>query len=320
MTLTFFKLGAFGFISGPTLTSDGVGNAGLLDQRAALQWTKDYISLVGGNPAAITAMGESAGAGSIMHHLVAQGGTLDPIFTKAVMQSPAFEPLYDPGRLLLQYQIFEKTAGCGGKGLACLRSASTTALQTANKKTINNTPYGTFGYGPSVDGSFIRDIPGLEMARGNYWKNVKVMAGHTSYEGIVFTDPSINTESEITTTIQRNFPNATAATRNLIQNELYPKPGFLGLFTEFSTNFERLSTIIQDFIINCNVLTYTPPCPYLASVLTWLFLLPGTLDSRSLPRKILDLRILRRSWHPRLRPLRHLLAHRPQHRPAPNRL
>jgi len=36
----------------------------------------------------VTAMGESAGAGSIMHHLGSQGGQLKPLFTKAIMQSP----------------------------------------------------------------------------------------------------------------------------------------------------------------------------------------------------------------------------------------
>ncbi|KAF8466995.1 Alpha/Beta hydrolase protein [Kalaharituber pfeilii] len=248
-----YRLGAFGWLNGAPVQADGVANAGLHDQRAALQWTKDYISLVGGNGAAITAMGESAGAGSIMHHLVAKGGTLDPIFTQAVMQSPAFEPMYDDGRLLQQFRTFEAAAGCKGKGMACLRSASTTALENANKKTINQCPYGTFGYGPGVDKTYIRDLPGLEMAKGNYWKNVRVMVGHTSNEGLLFTNPAVNKESEILSAVNTNFPNATATTRNLILSKLYPKPGFLGLFTEFATQFERLSTLIQDVVVTCNV-------------------------------------------------------------------
>ena len=187
-----------------------------------------------------------------MHHLVAQGGTLDPLFQQAILQSPAFEPIYDPGRMLQQFQTFELAAGCAGKGLPCLRAASAQNLQAANKKTINSSPYGTFGYGPAVDGTLIRGLPGLEMAKGNYWKNVKVIIGHTSNEGILFTKPSINTESEIAAMIKTNFPNATQAIWDTLQNKLYPKPGFLGLFTEFATNFDRLSTLIQDVVVNCN--------------------------------------------------------------------
>jgi carboxylesterase type B len=45
------QLGAFGFLAGPTFqNSGGVANAGLLDQKAALQWTQKYISYLGGDP------------------------------------------------------------------------------------------------------------------------------------------------------------------------------------------------------------------------------------------------------------------------------
>jgi len=85
--------------------SGGVANVGLLDQIAALEWTQKYISYLGGDPNklaslfcwtdfSITAMGESAGASSIMHHLSAYGGTVKPIFNRAILQSPAFFPQY----------------------------------------------------------------------------------------------------------------------------------------------------------------------------------------------------------------------------------
>jgi len=89
------QLGAFGFLAGPTLqNSGGTANVGLLDQDAALQWTQKYISYLGGDPTAITVMGESAGASSIMHHITANGGTTTPVFNRAIMQSLAFLPQY----------------------------------------------------------------------------------------------------------------------------------------------------------------------------------------------------------------------------------
>jgi len=184
-----------------------------------------------------------------MHHLIAQGGTRDPLFQQAALQSPGLEPIYDAGRILQQYQTFEVAAGCAGKGLPCLRAASAETLQAANNQTVYSSPYGTFRYGPAIDGTLIRDLPALEMARGNYWKNVKVIVGHTSNEGILFADPSIDTDSDFTTAIKTRFPNATQATLETIQNDLYPKPG---ISTEFATNYVRWSTLIQDFKVTCN--------------------------------------------------------------------
>ncbi|KAH7007333.1 esterase 1, partial [Ilyonectria destructans] len=61
-----YRLGLFGFP--PRLPGmDGISsNAGLYDQRLALQWVKDNISKFGGDPNCVTVMGESAGAGSIV--------------------------------------------------------------------------------------------------------------------------------------------------------------------------------------------------------------------------------------------------------------
>ena len=56
-----------GFMS----TEDEVmpGNMGLLDMIAVLQWVKENILHFGGDPEAVTIMGESAGAAAV-HHLI----------------------------------------------------------------------------------------------------------------------------------------------------------------------------------------------------------------------------------------------------------
>lgn len=57
-----YRLGALGWLAGPTLQgAGGVSNAGLYDQRLALEWVQKYIHLFGGDPAQVTVMGESAG-------------------------------------------------------------------------------------------------------------------------------------------------------------------------------------------------------------------------------------------------------------------
>jgi carboxylesterase type B len=69
-----YRLGIFGWLSGPNFRSQGgTSNLGLYDQRAGLDWVRQNIHHFGGDPERITVMGESAGAGSIMHHLTAFG-------------------------------------------------------------------------------------------------------------------------------------------------------------------------------------------------------------------------------------------------------
>lgn len=70
------QLGAFGFLSSDEVSRFGTVNAGLLDQQFAFQWVQSYIERFGGDPRQVTISGESAGAGSVMLHDIAYGGTL----------------------------------------------------------------------------------------------------------------------------------------------------------------------------------------------------------------------------------------------------
>ncbi|KAK1143140.1 hypothetical protein N8T08_007024 [Aspergillus melleus] len=70
-----YRLGVFGFLYSSELENDAssvdetVGNQGFWDQRLALEWTKDNVSLFGGNPSQITVAGYSAGAYSAFYQL-----------------------------------------------------------------------------------------------------------------------------------------------------------------------------------------------------------------------------------------------------------
>lgn len=183
-----------------------------------------------------------------MHHITAQSGTLAPLFKRAIIMSPAFEPLFDPARLDKQYRTFESKAGCTGLGLACLRTKSTSILQAANLGSVLESPYGQFGYGPAVDNSFVKDLPGIELAKGNYFKDVSVLLGHMSHEGILFTDPTLILNSQVDSLIRNNFPQSNAKILQDIENQ-YPEPG---LFRTFLTNFERVSTLIGEYSVTCN--------------------------------------------------------------------
>jgi carboxylesterase type B len=144
------QLGAFGWLSGPKFESQGGHpNIGLYDQRLALEWIQTNIHSFGGDPHKITVMGESAGAGSIAHHIV-WNEREDPAgytpFKKAIMQSPAWVPIpdgnYDNGRQDQKYEEF-----LGYLQVSHLKDAweaQTKDLVAANRKLIANSAFGMF--------------------------------------------------------------------------------------------------------------------------------------------------------------------------------
>jgi para-nitrobenzyl esterase len=63
-----YRLATFGFLHLADLFGDefaGSGNAGILDQVAALEWVRDNIDAFGGDPGQVTVFGESAGGASV---------------------------------------------------------------------------------------------------------------------------------------------------------------------------------------------------------------------------------------------------------------
>ncbi|XP_050563389.1 esterase FE4 isoform X2 [Spodoptera frugiperda] len=80
-----YRLEVLGFLC--LDTADVPGNAGMKDQVAALRWVKRNIANFGGNPDNITIFGESAGAGSVSHHLISPMSK--GLFNRAIPQSGA---------------------------------------------------------------------------------------------------------------------------------------------------------------------------------------------------------------------------------------
>lgn len=158
-----YRLGGFGFLAGEPVKRNGTFHAGLHDQRAALAWVQSYISLLGGDPNNVSAWGQSAGGASIMYHLVAEGGTLDPLFKRAFVQSPGVGSGAD---LKIQYGRFENfstLAGCGDAGddvMDCLRSVGVDVLTDVNMKVFE------WEASPVPDGDYIRHTMDAELARG----------------------------------------------------------------------------------------------------------------------------------------------------------
>ncbi|NUR83179.1 MAG: carboxylesterase/lipase family protein [Nonomuraea sp.] len=77
-----YRLGVPGFLRLPGVSE---GNLGLLDLLAALRWVRDNIAAFGGDPGAVTACGQSAGAQSILALMSAPRAA--GLFHRAILQS-----------------------------------------------------------------------------------------------------------------------------------------------------------------------------------------------------------------------------------------
>jgi carboxylesterase type B len=154
-------------LGGSTVEREGVPNAGLWDQRAALEWVQKYIPDIGGDKTQVTTMGISAGAGSILHHLTAEGGSKDPLFRRAIMQSAGYATIQDrAGEVEQKFKRIEEYAGCKGKGLACMRTLDEVSMQKLAEYANSGQPKGSSGWDPVPDGRYIVNTPALEIGKG----------------------------------------------------------------------------------------------------------------------------------------------------------
>ena len=241
-----YRLGAFGWLSGPTFQTNATANVGLYDQRLALQWVQDNIHLFGGDPNKVTVIGESAGGGSIMHQITAFGGNKGPApFQQAIMQSPGFQNLVS---YYQQEQIFNDYLRlANATSVEQLRKLPYETLQLANILQIANASYGQFTYGPVVDGLFAPAIPGKLLLQGSYDKDVKVMVGHNADEGLIFTSPYVTNDTTFNQYIETAFPTIQPSVASYIENTLYPPqmPGVLGT-TGYKDETGRVDLILSE--------------------------------------------------------------------------
>jgi len=164
------------------------------------------------------------------------------------MMSPAFEPMYAPSKLENSYKRFAESAGCKGFDIACLRTKTEGELAQGNQAIVLSAQPGFFGWGPTVDNTYVRDLPGIEMAKGNYWPKATILMGHTSDEGSIFTDPTITTNEGFNSLLNSNFPFANLTTRDQLVS-YYPPPPVSG---RYQTEFDRISNLIGEYAISCN--------------------------------------------------------------------
>ncbi|KAF9266396.1 alpha/beta-hydrolase [Marasmius fiardii PR-910] len=169
-------------------------NVGFLDQIQVLRWVKANIASFGGDPSKVTINGESAGGGSVQHHLVAHEG--EQLFSGAIAQSVYRAPTPTPDQQQELFDFFVSQAGCDEGDIteimSCLRKASVSDLALAQDAARSSAFGGAYNYfHPVVDGKVIVGNPTTLIREGKFAK-VPVIVGATSNETVVAgNDPAV---------------------------------------------------------------------------------------------------------------------------------
>ncbi|KAK5127226.1 hypothetical protein LTR85_008588 [Meristemomyces frigidus] len=238
-----YRLGLFGFLSGGEVAKDGVLNAGLLDQRAALDWVQRNVRAFGGDPSKVTIWGGSAGGGSVTYQLMAGGAYDEPPFSAAIAE---WQPLLNQSEQESQLMTTLNLANCST--INCLRSLPVAELAYVNQA-VENASYptggdgfGVFYWGPVVDKRFIQELPNMAFSAGRFY-DVPLMVDHEAYEGYIFSNMSLTTQTAETTDARYLFPFAGPAFFSRLYT-LYSR-------ASFNSTFYQRQTWFGDWIIDC---------------------------------------------------------------------
>lgn len=249
-----YRLGALGFFAHPGLSSENggkSGNYGILDQQAAMAWTRANIANFGGDSSNLTIFGQSAGGNSVYTHLaspVAAG-----LFDKALILSGAYvrnQPSLASAEALGEASGAE--LGCPGTdsaAVACLRSLPVSDVTRA-RGTVNNI------WSPVLD-DYVLTEPSTDVFAAGQFNQVPVISGAAHDEGLPFARGfAMNplTEANYATRAAEAFPGVTAEA----MRGNYPT-------STFSTPTRAYATAYGDYRFLCGMLadaqkiaTYVP--------------------------------------------------------------
>lgn len=268
-----YRVNAFGFLPGREIKEDPHSdlNPGLLDQQAALKWTNRYIEEFGGDPRNVSIWGQSAGAGSVVAQVIANGGSTRPrLFSKALASSPFWPKTYgyDEGQAQELYEEFARLAGCGKdsgeESLRCLKEADVQVLREASLELSASHTYNTSSYtwAPVIDGEFLRE----PLSEATKCGRVNVEDGWGMYnlnEGENFIPPGLQNATSvggyndslasIESWLHGYLPDFSAQDFQRLQH-LYHAQGSAEELPSYNTTYVRAGLIYRDSVLACPAL------------------------------------------------------------------
>uniref|UniRef100_A0A8C3DMA2 Thyroglobulin n=1 Tax=Corvus moneduloides TaxID=1196302 RepID=A0A8C3DMA2_CORMO len=182
-----YRVGVFGFLS--TGSAEVRGNAGLLDQLAALRWVQQNIASFGGDPSRVSLGADRSGADVTSIHLLTETADRDLFRRVLLMGGSAFSPssIITTRRAQTQAAALAEDVGCPSSTseeiVACLRQLPARVLNDAQTKLLAIS--GPFQYwGPVMDGIYLQESLAKALQRPQLQK-VDLLIGSAQQDGLI---------------------------------------------------------------------------------------------------------------------------------------
>ncbi|KAJ4369266.1 hypothetical protein N0V86_009097 [Didymella sp. IMI 355093] len=253
-----YRLGFFGFTQSESLKEEGSENAGLRDQRLAIEWVRDNIEIFGGDPENVTIFGQSSGGLAIGMHILAYGGTKPLPFQRGIAESQSLEPgitgnfSRDALSALVDYVGCNTTDLQAADTISCLRGMDTETLLNASITTYASDIGHNVGdiWLPAVDGDFLPAPPSQLIDEGRFGK-AEFMSGWTQDDLNFYTNVSIATSGDTYNFVRAYLP---AMPQESLDNllSMYPVTEFAPPSgTNLTAEFYRSARIFRDILMVC---------------------------------------------------------------------
>jgi para-nitrobenzyl esterase len=197
-----YRLGALGFLAHPELSAESSnrvsGNYGLLDAIAALQWVKQNIAALGGDPSNVTIFGESAGGAAVSY---LTGSPLSKgLFNRTIAQSSKMFGVPDRGagdfipdgskEALLVTAEQAGTRWFKQAGVATIAEARALSPEKVLAATEPGPGRSPIPFGPNIDGWFMPK-PSYELLRDGTYSHPVIVGSNNDEGAQMLPDPTL---------------------------------------------------------------------------------------------------------------------------------
>ncbi|KAK3335582.1 Alpha/Beta hydrolase protein [Cercophora scortea] len=258
-----FRLGMFGFFGNQA----GSANAGLWDQRLAMEWVHAHIESFGGDPNRITILGAGP---SIMLHVAAFGGRKNPNpafyhpeantpFSSGIVINPRWD--FTADNHMMWSSVVNMVYNLTSKApldVDDVRAHGSDTLMEVNRRATKAAPFPEFMFGPTIGGDFVPFHTGIMYRDGLYNQSVKVVGGYGR-------DPvpkrAGTSREEVDAQLSTLLHGFSDATKEFVVKQLYNDSvredlvNWDGPTGAASPNFAALSEaqILEEIQVGCNI-------------------------------------------------------------------
>ncbi|OGE52631.1 hypothetical protein PENARI_c009G10437 [Penicillium arizonense] len=267
-----YRVNAFGFLPGKAIKESSTSdlNPGLLDQQYVLKWVQSHIHNFGGDPKNVTIWGQSAGAGSVVAQVLANGRNRQPkLFSKALASSPFWPKTYDYDAPQAEaiYTQFVNLTGCAGfkndhETISCLKSVDVQTIRDANLVIAASHTWTTSSYtwAPVIDGTFLTET--LTEAVNSDSLNTEFVWGmYNSHEGQNFVPSGLDSAVSVNgfnssiesfqSWLTGFVPGLSAKQIKQVESVYYPAVGSTETIAQYNTSLVRAGLVYRDVVLAC---------------------------------------------------------------------